>query len=193
MTKRTKSPTAKTRTAKAASGKMTKVDAAEAERMFKFYARIARKKGGYEAVAQKFGRGKTTIIRMARKYNWAGRLKKIETDVQNKTDRDIKRTEMTNARLAVGVRNKTVQGFLTKADMSRVTATDVVKILQYCDDIGVGGEGPADQSSVNNPEAVAYALIVVKKIGEKALAAVGDWIVHNLHNLKLEDPDDGEA
>ncbi len=165
--------------------KGARITDAEAERMFKLYAKLREQgKGGYKQVGEKFGVPTSSVGRVAKKYDWKTRLKGISQQVQKSTDKSLAKSQMNNARLAIAVRNKTVQNFLTKADASRTTATDVVRILEYCDHAGVGGDADVAGTISGRPDIIEAALKVVDKLGNKGLDALGKWIVSNKFTIE---------
>ena len=157
--------------------KGTKVSQADREAMFKLYAKLtAAGKASYEEVGRHFGRSLKTVHGIAKREGWKERINAITQKVQHKTDKDIARSQMTNSRIALAVRNKTIQNFLVKGKPEHTTATDCVKILELCDRMGVGGEGEGASAVNGSPEAIESALKIMKALGDKGLKALGDWI-----------------
>lgn len=133
------------------------------------------------AVADKFGVSRATISRMVVRDKWGKRKIIVAHKTQTANNVRAARRKITNARMAEQVRDKAFKRFKQLMDKNKgdMSGSDMVRIMSYCDSIGVGTDAGQTDVAHGNPKALAKALDVVKDFSGPALRALGDWIVRN--------------
>jgi len=129
-------------------------------------------------IAKLHGINNHTVGRMAKRDKWGKRKNIIAQRVQTKNNNRIVRKKVTNAKLIEDVRDKTIKRFF-EDDTQIPSTTDVVRVIELCNSMGVGTEAGSTDVAHGNPQALAKALEVIKEFSGKALGLLGDWIVNN--------------
>lgn len=151
----------------------------EANRMFKYWLKV-KDAGGYTAVAVNFDRSRDAVKRAAKRYEWLKRAGEIEKRVRKHIDNKLVETKRTNADFGIQLRDTVLAAFFKKTRkqlQSEVSATDCVKIMEYTDRIGAGGDPSTREGTAVPPEVLTKTLEMVKSLGVDGLKAIGKWIV----------------
>jgi hypothetical protein len=133
------------------------------------------------AVRKKFKVSESTISRIAKRDKWGKRKAVVVGKTQTANNQRAARRKITNAVMAEQVRDKAYRRFMQLMDDNKgdMSGGDIVRIMSYCDSIGVGTDAGQTDIAHGNPKALAKALDVVKDFSGPALRALGDWIVAN--------------
>lgn len=131
-----------------------------------------------QEIAKLHGINNHTVGRIAKRDKWGTRKNRIAQRVQTKNNNRIVRKKITNSKIIEDVRDKVVDQFLNNSSQIP-SATDVVRVLELCNSMGVGTEAGATDVAHGNPQALAKALEVIREFTDKALGLLGDWIVNN--------------
>jgi phosphopantetheine adenylyltransferase len=130
----------------------------------------------YAKISKHCHRSIGAVYGAAKRNKWRKRATSNELRVKRNVDKDLIKTELTNARLSLQVRNKAIREFLESTKQA-VTASDCVRIMEYTDKLGVGGDSIAHEGAMVPPEVLTKTLEMVKSLGTEGLKALGRWIV----------------
>jgi len=157
------------------------IGAAEANRMFALFCELhgAKKGLGFSAIARKFDRARTSVIRTAEEHKWEERYQELQKQVAAEVDKKVVRQEVSNLdivrNLKKAVINELIQKVKAKSSLG-VSVRDAIAIVaaeeELLDKMPDTGKDVETISPV-----LAEALEVLKQAGPRVIAAIGDLIV----------------
>ena len=164
----------------------------EAEQMFRLWCQIKDKGkgGGFKGVAKQFGRDIKTVRRIAEKDDWRGRYAKIMADVQKHTDRKIVKEEISNLRLVRRLRDKIATEKLRSNQDIDASVKDFLDVMRYQDELEGNLPEPSqndDREKLLSPDQIDKAIVMLEKMGEKAIDRFGQVLVEVVKQQRSSD------
>lgn len=138
--------------------------------MFAYWSKIA-DAGGYSQTAKEFRRKRTTISRMAKKYNWIERLAAIQKKIVKAVDDQIAESEISNLQMIGKVKTAVAENVLEKAKNKTLDSgvRELVAITGLEEELR-DKYPPTGKDLATTPEEIKEALDILKSLPAGSLA-----------------------
>jgi len=144
--------------------------------MFAYYVEV-RDSGGLSAVAKRFNRGRSSVIRASRKYNWETRYHDIQRKVADKVDRTIAKKEIANIDMVRSIKKLVVKKLLEKAKEGNfdVNVRDAIAAIGFEEEL-LEKMPDAGKDKEYIPDMLQEALDILRQAGPALISKIGDMI-----------------